>query len=849
MKIHALLGSLALGTCFVLSQQVIAQTTFTWKNAGSDWGTAANWTPVGGPPGNSVTDLARFFPNQSNPGTSIFNPNLAAGFTFNSLTLAPNQNFSSNGWFFTGANTLTLGGAGSTGLTTYGPSEYTFNGPALAGNGVASLLVNRITNGSTLTLQGNSVANSNLGTTLLAGGMLNLDNSSTNIAARYSASSGLTFTSGILNITGGSSATTYQLGALTGSTTSGSNTIRLNPIGGVVPTVNFANSGAFSTRQSTFSSWRFETTSGNLGTDAKVTFSGNPFLGANGLLADTSGGSTVGFAVVSDANGVNFATWTAGTGIVAASPTQSPTNATALASLAANDRAQFTPTGAIVATGAVTTGSLRITPTGPGASLAMGANALSSNALMLDGPNDFSISGSGAIGGSAPRYIYVNNTATALSTSMNILNGGNPTSIVGPGVVILNGAGSQIAGSGASSLNLLGGVLRGNQTQVELTAAAANGILNFRGGVLEIQNGANGTGTAADFTRILGTAAGNVRWEGGNGGFSAYGSNASVNIGNTATPTTLQWSSTNFVQDGYALKFGSTKSNAVLNFLNPIQLDNGATYQLREINVVKGAGGDRTILAGAITGAVNADLAKTGGGTLEMPLGVTNTFSGNTNILGGTLLINGNKSGTGRIYISAGGTLGGSGTIGGSIFNSGTLSAGASPGNLTVEGNVLFLSGSIFKVELAGTTPGTQYDQLTIGSSSTYNIDPSATLLGIRLSGYTANPGDSFVIVDNPNGPNGTGTFLGLPDLSLFSFDGQQFQIAYNVGTYNITTTGIDVLTSGGSVVIAIAAVPEPITVMTMVAGAGMCAFGGYRYYRHKRKVARSRLKRKKTAN
>lgn len=850
MKNRVLLGLFVLGVSSFFSQQVQAQTTYTWTNNGANWGTAANWSPAGGPPGTSATDLAQFIPSLSNPGTPIFNPNLASGFTFNSLTLAPNQNFSSSGWFFTGANTLTLGGTGTTGLTTYGPSEYTFNGPALAGAGVASpnLLVNRITNGSTLTLQGDSVANTNLGTTLLAGGTLKLDNSAVNVANRYSATAGLTFSSGTLNFIGGSTATTYGLGGLTGGTTAGTNTIRLNPTGGVAPTVNFANTGAFSTRLSTFSAWRFETTSGNLGTDAAVTFTGTPFLGANGLLANTAGGSTVGFAVVSDAGGVNFATWNAVSGVVAATATQSPTNASGLASLTAIDRAQFNPTGAIVASGVVTTGSLRITPSGVGASLGMGANALSTNALMLDGPNDFTISGTGAFGGAGTRYIHVNNPGTTLNTSMNILNGGNSTSVVGPGFVVLNGAGSQIAGGGANSIDLLGGVLRGNQTQLELTAAAANGILNFRGGVLEIQNGGNGTGTAADFTRALGTASGNVRWEGGNGGFSAFGSAASVNIGNSATPTSLQWGSANFVQDGYALKFGSTKSNAFLNFLNPLQLDNGTNYQLREINVVKGTGTDRTVLAGAISGTANADLVKTGTGTLEMPFGVTNTYSGNTNIVGGTLLINGFNSGTGRVAVSAGGTLGGSGTIGGSVFSSGVVSPGLSPGNLTVQGNVSFLSGSSFKVELAGTIPGLQYDQLTISSTSTYSINPSASLLGLRLGGFTANPGDSFVIINNPNGPAGSGTFLGLPDLSLFSFDGEIFQIAYNVGTYDVTPTGINVLTSGGSIVLAIAAVPEPGTVIAMIVGTGFCAFGGHRYYRYQRKLARSKKKKLKTA-
>jgi autotransporter-associated beta strand protein len=848
MRNRALLGLAVVGAISLVPPQASAQTTYTWNNAGTNWGTASNWSPAGGPPGTLASDLAQFIPSQSNPGTIPSNPNLTAGFTFNSLTLAPNQNFSVSGWVLGGSGTITLGGTGTSGLTTYGPSEYAFNGPSLAGVGTASpnLLVNRITNGSTLILQGNSVANTNLGTTQIAGGTLHLDNSFVNIANRYSSTAGLTLSSGVLKVTGGSSATTYNFGVLTGSGTSGVNTINLNPNGGVVPTVNFSYpTGSFSTLLSTSSVWRFETSSGNLGTGAVVTFgAGTPNLGANGLLSDTSGGSGVGYAVTSDAGGVNFATWNSTSGVISATATRTVTNAAGLALLLASDRAQFNPTGAISASGAVTSGSLRISPAGAGSSLAMGANNLVSNAVMLNGSNDFTLSGTAAIGGAGTRYIHVNNPSTALTTSMVIVSGSNHTSIAGPGFVVLDGSSSQLAG-GANRLDLLGGVLRGNQTQLELTAAAANGVINFRGGVLEIQNGANGTGTAADFTRALGTAAGNVRWGGGNGGFSAFGSTASVNIGGAAVPATLQWASTNFVEDGYALKFGSTKTNAIVNFLNPIQLDNGANYQLREINVAQGAGGDKTVFKGAITGAANADLVKTGTGTLELSAGVTNTYSGNTYITSGTLIINGTNSGTGRVFVAPGGTLGGNGSIAGSVFVSGAIGAGISPGILTVQGNVSFLSGSTFIVELEGTAPGTQHDQLSIDASSTYSIGTSVALTGALLNGYTPNLFDSFVIVNNPTGSPGTGTFLGLPDLSIFLFEGEEFQIAYNVGTYTVTGSGINVLTSGGSIVIA--AVPEPATVMTMIAGAGFSVIGGLRYCRYKRKLARSKSKKAKT--
>ena len=64
--------------------------------------------------------------------------------------------------------------------------------------------------------------------------------------------------------------------------------------------------------------------------------------------------------------------------------------------------------------------------------------------------------------------------------------------------MVLNGTTSQNTLGTTNRLTLLGGVLRGNTTQIGFTSAGA-GFLNFRGGVLEITNGANGTGTSADY--------------------------------------------------------------------------------------------------------------------------------------------------------------------------------------------------------------------------------------------------------------------------------------------------------------------------------------------------------------
>ena len=205
---------------------------------------------------------------------------------------------------------------------------------------------------------------------------------------------------------------------------------------------------------------------------------------------------------------------------------------------------------------------------------------------MLNGNKDFTVSGTGALAsGNDPAFICVNDPNTTLTTSLVITSGTSLTTVIaGPGFVALSGSTSQNTGTGVT--RLVGGTLRASNTQMGFTSSG-NGALVFAGGVLEIQGG----GT---FNRPLNAlpAKGTVHWEGGNGGFSAFGSNATVNIGGARA--TMTWNNIGaapdgFVSDGYALTFGSTRSNATLTWQNPIELNAPAngTYALREISVTR----------------------------------------------------------------------------------------------------------------------------------------------------------------------------------------------------------------------------------------------------------------------
>lgn len=757
--------ALALLTLGVTSPRPARATTYTWSSTGTDWATAANWSPSGGPP--DTPDVARFTPNGASVGTTVQNPNVATGQGVLALTFAPNQNL--GGWTVTGSVTanLAVGGSGSTGLTTYGPATYTVNGPLLVGASASNLLNFNVGNGSTFVLAGNTTAATNLGNINVKGGTFRLDNSGTALARLANA--------GTITLTGGgtfelvgnaSSSVTENVGALSSNANviGGVNTIRVTP-NGQATTLVFANSGT--TRPGTRGVYQYVATNGNLGDSngAKITFAGTPPLGANGLLAQTSGAGTVGFAIATDAGGTDFATWNATNGVIRATPTQTGTTASDLQSYTASDRVQFNPATNQTATATITNGSLRITPAASGLTLAMGTNNLTTAALMLDGSIDYTISGTGAINANAPRYVYVNNASTTLSTSLVVASGSNPTVFAGPGFVDLTGTGSQNTLTTTNRFVIAGGTVRGNNTQIGFTSSGL-GIISFGGGVLEIKNGSNGTGTSADFIRALGANAGNVTWgagsgnEVGSGGFSAFGHDASVNIGGAATPTALQWGQTNFVGDGFALIFGSTKSNAVLTFLNPLQLDNGSAYALREIKVIGGAGGDKTVFSDVISGAANADLLKTGTGILE--LAGANTYAGNTYIAEGTLRVgaDGNLgSATNRIVITNGAVLNTSASF--TLSSTRGLGLGDGGGTINTDsGTTLTYAGTITGSSLTKTGNGT----LTLSGANTYSggtTISAGTLLVTNTSGSGTGTGSVAVNSGGTLGGNNTSAISG----------------------------------------------------------------------------------------
>ncbi|MBC8143355.1 MAG: hypothetical protein H7Y38_18160 [Armatimonadetes bacterium] len=175
----------------------------------------------------------------------------------------------------------------------------------------------------------------------------------------------------------------------------------------------------------------------------------------------------------------------------------------------------------------------------------------------------------------------------------------------------------------------------------------------------------------------------------------------------------------------------------------------GTTSQANALDaatgIIAGTSGDHAVLwtpLNAGVGGANALVVRSGATTT-----INQTFTQNA----GAATINGVLSMGSNLFILAGGTLGGDGTIIGDIVNTGgTIAPGNSPGTLSV-GN-FSQSGGVYEIEIAGTGAG-QFDVLNV--ATTANFTGGAFSLSY-LSGYTPTVGDFFDVVTTGIGLAGT---------------------------------------------------------------------------------------------
>lgn len=257
-----------------------------------------------------------------------------------------------------------------------------------------------------------------------------------------------------------------------------------------------------------------------------------------------------------------------------------------------------------------------------------------------------------------------------------------------------------------------------------------------------------------------------------------------------------------YVSNAVLIEANSTMGESVsrhVTYLGPVTLVGGT----RTITL---NGADTATFAGPI-GDDGFGYGLTEAGSSTLTLSGTNTYTGPTRVAGGTLALSGEGtiSNSASIQIDAGATLsvtdrtggsmslvagqtlkGGGTFAGGSITEAGsTLSPGLSPGVLTFNGTLQMSSGSVFSVELNGTTAGTEYDQVNMNNNGLTLLSPT---LAVTL-GFMPALNDTFLIFTGLNGydPVFNGTFDGKPDSSVFSVGSTQFRIDYNATDITLT--------------------------------------------------------------
>ena len=138
------------------------------------------------------------------------------------------------------------------------------------------------------------------------------------------------------------------------------------------------------------------------------------------------------------------------------------------------------------------------------------------------------------------------------------------------------------------------------------------------------------------------------------------------------------------------------------------------------------------------------DLLKVGAGTLRID-GKT-SYTGKTHVLGGTMIANGDLSSSSDVLVGPDGTLRGIGFVPSTVV-SGLLFPGNSIGTLTVNGNLTFNPGSIYRVEVSA------------NAASSVNVTGTATLAGsvqaLTQPGGLYAPRTTYTIVGTAGGVSG----------------------------------------------------------------------------------------------
>lgn len=327
--------------------------------------------------------------------------------------------------------------------------------------------------------------------------------------------------------------------------------------------------------------------------------------------------------------------------------------------------------------------------------------------------------------------------------------------IAGPGLLQNQGSLQKSAGGGTSAINApISSAASGidvftGKLQFGGGGTISSTSIDIGGAQLEF---AGGTMTIATGTILSGT--GTVRFSGGitnidvpltlpdaaiEGGTLGGGANVTIDGGFWSSGT-MNGSGTTIVGAGKTFDI----TGAGTTTLDRAFTNNG-TLRLNTAAVVLGGTGtftnNGTFAKNTGTGTTAFVPAFTNTNTVTLSSGTVAFNGGFTQSAGEVVLTGGNMGGS-SVVIN-GGKLAGSGTVTANVTNNALVMPGLSPGALTIIGNYAQTSAGTLQVELAGTTAGTQYDQVNVSGTATLD----GTLDVSFIPPYIPNGGETYDVL------------------------------------------------------------------------------------------------------
>ena len=488
----------------------------------------------------------------------------------------------------------------------------------------------------------------------------------------------------------------------------------------------------------------------NLGATSSLTFNGGNLL--------TTGNATTSLPVILAANGTidNSGNTDTFSGVFSGAGALTSTGAGTLILIANNT---YTG-GTIIAAGTLELGN-------GGTSGSVVGNITDNAALVFNRSDEVTYGGIVSGSGSLAQF----GTGTLTLSGMNTYIGGT---FLNEGVIAV--AFDHALGDPNGRLTFNGGTLRFDaqfdlSTTRPITLESGGGTINTQSFITTISQEITGSGTLTkagtgtlaligDNTYSGGTTISGGTLQLGNGGTSgsiignvtdngvlAFNRSDSVTFGGVISGTggVAQIGAGTTILTGNSTYTGGTTISA-----GTLQIGAGATTGSIVGNVVNNGillfnRSDSVAFGGVISGT--GSLVKHGAGTLTLP--AKNTYAGTTTIDAGSLIVDGSIASE-QTFVNAGAFLGGHGTIGGNLSNSGTVGPGDSLGTLTVASDYTQNAAGTLRIQVGGLAAN-QHDLLAVNG----HVTLGGTLQLLRLGGFNLQPGNQIVFLTAQKGISG----------------------------------------------------------------------------------------------